>query len=946
MYVESQRRSRLGMNLMKKPLFLCGKWSLLRQFHFPPPSLVRHHWKTIRLLLTIALLIGGVWGAVIAYDQGFTNKWKNYIIKELEKQGIAAQIGRLTIDPVNGLTARDVSLFDLTNRNHHLADISHIGLDVDLAKIMDGEDFLRTVDLRNASLSMPVDPDMPDSPAVEIKDLNARLHFAGNRVDITTAEGTISGIRVRVRGSIELPSKPTGTKEEMERLKKERARQLAEIKQRRGVLRSLVQFLDRFTTTKGDKATLDIDLDGPLAEPGRLHASLRLQAANLQCGRFSLQSLRAEADLSGGLVSLRHLELQDKEGQLTGQAFWQLKDGKSIDFWVDSTVDLHALMKGLVDAQSLGEVVFYQPPHVRADGKILLPDELINPKAKPKSKPNSTEANAAWSLPLDVVARVDCRKFTSRGVIFDGLHGDFAVKETEFYARNLQLEHASGTATGQVMRTKEGGLKYHLKWNVSLLAALPFVDSEPVQQALTAFEFTKDSFVSIEALGAGADLTPATWTGSVVADLRNFNYREVPVKSVTGDITLADGKCIARNVVMHRPDGDVRATQVNLLPSEHMLELIGVTCTTQPLPLAKMFAPMIVKQVEPYVFATPPTLFVEGKIALLYSLGMHSDLRVKIQAPSNKIGVSVAGGKYQLTSANGVLHWVDDVIGLELTGKGAPGMSHSGVTCARESDVQFNGQFGVARKLGSVLNWDLVAHSADDVKIALGGKEIPAQSMVTTVQANQGKMQIDGTARVYGGGLVAAFNFPDATKDVPYTASVKIDKVSYAKLAKLFDPTKDTVGELSGFLNFTGSGSSTANIKGTGRIVINDGDVFAIPLLGPLSKLFATILPVGKLIYSVAREATADIKVENGTAMTEKFEAQTSTFKLLVSGLVDYTKDRVDLTARMNLRGAPGLLLFPVSKLFEYEAQGTMGEPAWRPKYLSLPFNNEKTEGR
>ncbi len=129
-------------------------------------------------------------------------------------------------------------------------------------------------------------------------------------------------------------------------------------------------------------------------------------------------------------------------------------------------------------------------------------------------------------------------------------------------------------------------------------------------------------------------------------------------------------------------------------------------------------------------------------------------------------------------------------------------------------------------------------------------------------------------------------------------------------------------------------------------MVINDGDVFAIPLLGPLSKLFSTLLPVGRLIYSVAREATADIRVENGTAITEKFEAQTSTFKLLVSGIVDYTKDRVDLTARMNLRGAPGLLLFPVSKLFEFEAQGTLGEPSWRPKYLSLPFGNDKPEPR
>ncbi len=909
----------------------------------PTPSLVvRHHWKTIRLFLTIALFIGGVWGAVVAYDQGFTNKWKNYIIKELEKQGVAARIGRLTIDPVNGLTARDVSLFDITNRNRQLASISNISLDVDLGKILDGEDFLRTVDLRHASLSLPVDPDVPSGPAVEISHLNARLHFAGNRVDITNAEGTISGISVLVRGSIDLPTPPTGNKEEMDRLKKERARQLAEIKQRRGLLKTLLEFLAKFTTTKAQKATLKIDLNGPLSDLSRLHAGVKLEAHHLQCGRFNLESLSAEAELTGGVVSMRHLELTDKGGKLAGQAFWNMADGRAIDFWVDSTVDLHALMKGLVDAKALGEVVFYQPPHVRADGKILLPETLTNPKAKPKPATQDAE----WSLPLDVVARVDCHKFTSHGVIFDGLHGDFAVKESEFYARNLQIEHESGTASGQIMRTKQGGLKYHLKWNASLQAALPFVESEAVQQALSAFEFTKSSHVSIEALGAGADLNPSTWTGSVVADLRNFTFREVAVKSVTGDITLADGKCIARNVVMQRPDGAVHATQVNFLPNESMLELIGVTCTTQPLPLAQMFAPMIVKQVEPYVFSAPPTLLVEGKIGLLLSLASQSDLRVKILAPDQKINVSVAGAKYQLTGAKGALHWVEDAILLDLTGKGAPGMSHSGVSCARETDVEFHGQFGVGKKLGSLLNWNLVAKCADDVSIAIAGKAIPAQSLIATVEAEQGKLKIEGTARVYGGGLTANFVFPDVNKDIPYNANVQVDRISYAKLAKLFDPAKDTVGELSGFLNFTGQGSNTSNIKGTGRIVINDGDVFAIPLLGPLSKLFSTILPVGKLIYSVAREATADIKVENGTAMTEKFEAQTSTFKLLVNGIVDYAKDRVDLNARMNLRGAPGVLLFPVSKLFEYEAQGSMGEPSWRPKYLGLPFGNDKPAPR
>ena len=36
----------------------------------------------------------------------------------------------------------------------------------------------------------------------------------------------------------------------------------------------------------------------------------------------------------------------------------------------------------------------------------------------------------------------------------------------------------------------------------------------------------------------------------------------------------------------------------------------------------------------------------------------------------------------------------------------------------------------------------------------------------------------------------------------------------------------------------------------------------------------------------------------------------------------------------MNAKGVPGVILYPVSKLFEYVSDGKMSEPVWRPKLL------------
>lgn len=871
-------------------------------------------------MLTLALLAGGIWLAIFAYDRGFTNKWKNYIIKELEKHGIAAQIERLTIDPINGLTARNVSFFDLTNRRQHLVSISHVSLDVDLAKIVDGEDFLRTVDLRDASLSLPVEPDQPNGPSVEITKLNARLHFEGDRVDFSRAEGNVAGIHVNVRGSMDLPKKPNGTKDEIERQKKERQKQLDEIKKRRGALKLLVQFLDKFKSEGLVKARLDIDLDGPLSNLKQLRAGVRLRAEKLTCGTFNLEKLDAQADLSDGVVSVRQFEIHDKGGKLTGQAFWRPEESKDIDFWIDSSVDVHALMKGLWGSQSLGEVVFYQTPHLRADGKYFLGDPIEN-----------------GSLPVDLVARFDCHRFTTHGIIFDGFHGDFAIKGAEFNARNILLEHESGTATGRFMRTQEGGFKYHLKWNVSLAAAMPFVESEPVQQALAAFEFEEDSSVSVEAVGAGGDLNPASWTGSVQMDLRSFSYRDVRIKAARADVTLAGGKAIFRDVLVQRPEGNVKVAQINLDAEEKSIELQQMVITAFPLPMVRAFVPFIARHAEPYTFSVPPTLVVNGKIYATDS--MKSDLLVNVNAPQ-KLKLSLAGQASDISSASGTLHWKNDVLALDLVGKGAPGSNHSGVTFDREPSLKFVAGFGVGTKLNKVHQWKLNVAAVEGAHIAFAGKQVPTQSVLASVESQFTTLTVEATSRVYGGGLLANFAFPDTSKPTPYHALVTLDKVSYSRLAKLFDPTKETAGLISGSLNFTGLGGNMASLKGNGRLIINDGDVFAIPLLGPLSKLFSTLLPVGKLIYSTAREAIADIVVENGTASTKNFEAQTSTFKLVVDGLIDYMNNRVDMNARMNLRGAPGLLLYPVSKLFEYEANGTMAEPNWRPKYLSLPFND------
>ncbi|MEM0898052.1 MAG: hypothetical protein AAGJ79_14340 [Verrucomicrobiota bacterium] len=55
-------------------------------------------------------------------------------------------------------------------------------------------------------------------------------------------------------------------------------------------------------------------------------------------------------------------------------------------------------------------------------------------------------------------------------------------------------------------------------------------------------------------------------------------------------------------------------------------------------------------------------------------------------------------------------------------------------------------------------------------------------------------------------------------------------------------------------------------------------------------------------------------------------------------GEVDVETQGVSFDAWMNFRRPlPGLVFLPVSRLLEYEAEGTLSEPRWKPTNFSFP---------
>ena len=165
-----------------------------------------------------------------------------------------------------------------------------------------------------------------------------------------------------------------------------------------------------------------------------------------------------------------------------------------------------------------------------------------------------------------------------------------------------------------------------------------------------------------------------------------------------------------------------------------------------------------------------------------------------------------------------------------------------------------------------------------------------------------------------------------------FTADVKLERVNFSKLTKLYFDYDDSKGVVSGKYNFKTRMGQEELMTGKGSIRIEDGNVFAIPTLGPFSSIIGALLP--GVAYNTARLATADFTVADKKVTTQNIEIVGSGFSMFGDGDIYFLTGKLDMDMRLNAQGVPGIFFFPVSKLFEYHSDGTFSKPGWSPKIM------------
>ena len=575
---------------------------------------------------------------------------------------------------------------------------------------------------------------------------------------------------------------------------------------------------------------------------------------------------------------------------------------------------------------------------------VVLP-ESVTAESTPRFRANGVlHTTGPFTLenpPVDVTGFVDSGPFKVDGETYDSFHTDFAVRSDGFlYLRNVDVRHPGGRLRGQFMR-RDGGTRYEVSLDSNMTALGPLLKIPAVRTPLTPVSWTPQARIRADFSGsAPGDGLIWNHTGSV--DARDYALRGSLIRQFRGDVTVGPGTypvITVKNFLVRREDGDINGREVIIDQPAALLHIKGVTSSCMPSPAAGMFAPKTGEALARYYFESPPRTELEGTIGL--KVPEPNDLRIKLQSPG-VCGLPVAKQDWRFTGVSGSLYLKKDTIAVDLSGRSLAREKFTPVVrFDSPAAMHITGVFGIRPENAvSASRYTVNVEAPENMHLLLSTREFPIQRLSATVKNDAGRIAVLGAGNLFDGRMAASLDFPDQAKG-GHSATVSLDRVDFSRVTALFGSKDETGGFLSGRFSWQTPDGNGTSIEGSGAAGLEEGNIFALPLLGPLSTVISALLPGDRIAYSVARKATCTFVVSRGRVTMNDFEAATRTFRLLVDGTVDIVRDSVDLNARVNLRGAPGLLLYPVSKLFEYRAGGSISDPGWRPRILSRPRRNK-----
>jgi hypothetical protein len=764
----------------------------------------------LRLILVAAVLtiVGAGW---YLGKRGFGRQWRYRVVEELHKRGVEASVGRLTLDPFRGLTARNVRIFDYKNRENTLALISEVSLDINYAALIHHQSFLNAIDVRDARITLPLKSAKGKGDEVQLDKFRAHVYFPPEQIYLSQAEGILCGIRISATGQLikrenYKPSPPIPLEEWQRRL---------------SIAQRMVNELQKFSFP-ATLPSLQIKFSADIAEIENARVEATLRGERLQRGNYEMRDLSAAAEWNDQRLNITHCEWSDDMGTFAGRADWNGQNNHA-NFQVRSSLNLKIFLDAFGLGDPVADVTFHSPPVVEISGSLNLGENRFHP---------------------EVIGHAVFSRFTYKTVPFSDFTADFSWDGERTLLRDVRLQHQTGQLRADLFDAPND-FRLNIESTIAP-GALRTLASEDLDQFLREWEWQRSPTIRLAI--RGEDHNPEKWRGDGTIVLDRTRFRGVWMNSASTKIHFADGAVTCEGFRVTRNEG-VGTGDFTYHFKKHEVRVSHIKSLLHPTDAIFWIDPKLWKTVLAYKFRAPPAV--------------------------------MANGVYQFRGGKNTR--------LEITVDGANGM-----------DYEF---------LGKKLPFDRVS----------------GRLLITT-----DRLQIvDLRGELMSGAVSGSADISLAKNDSRYHANLSVNGINFPRLTDLYYNYKTAHGLFSGTYDFTGLGSDARTMVGRGKVEVTNGDVFAIPIFGPLSGILNHLVPGSG--YSIAHKASASFVINEGVIHTDDFEASGTLFSMLGHGDIHFLDDELDFNLRLNMKG-PGVLLTPVYKLFEYTGEGSLKKPNWHPK--------------
>ena len=556
----------------------------------------------LAVVLSLATVVWALW---YVSHRGFSHKWRQRVITEVEKRGVYLNLGRLTLNPLQGLVAQDVRIRTSREKGSALViSVNQVVLDINYSNLVHGEPFLNAAELHDATLSLPLgtDPVSRKSKSLEISRLNARLLLSPHQLTLEQAEAWVRGLRISASGHFVNPEVFWHAESS---LSKDGRNPL-------DGLRQGLQILDQLKL-EGGEPSLDLRFSGDLAQPSQLFAEAVFRSGKFSVdGAYRVESVQIAATLADGLVRIDPFTIQDTQGRLDVSASLSLESGEA-DLRLHSTLDFPDLLRALDLAPALGEIALYDPPVLELTGKANF------------RQPPTAPASSSLAGRLQLFGRLSVGRFAVRSLIFEEAGSDFSWEEGRWYLHNTRVRHKNGALTLNAMQGPEG-FQFNLDSQIQPNLFLPFLPIE-AQTRLSEWVFATPPALHLE--GHGPRPSPAEVEVTGRAQLGATHARGIALTSATLELGFKANVLTCRNILLKRPEGTGTGTVLYDFNTDE-LQFQRVQTTLNPADVMTIFDRDLVDVLTPYRFKTRPALVVDGKVDCKRGSFSRNHLRVEV----------------------------------------------------------------------------------------------------------------------------------------------------------------------------------------------------------------------------------------------------------------------------------------------------------------------------